>query len=49
MNTQEYIALEDRYGAHNYHPLDVVITQAQGVWVTDVDGKRYMDLSLIHI
>lgn len=43
MNTQDYIALEERYGAHNYHPLDVVITQAQGVWVTDVDGKKYMD------
>jgi ornithine--oxo-acid transaminase len=38
-----FIDLEDRYGAHNYHPLDVVINRADGVWVWDVDGKRYMD------
>ncbi|KAB2923550.1 MAG: ornithine--oxo-acid transaminase [Bacteroidetes bacterium] len=43
MNTNEYIALEERYGAHNYHPLDVVIREARGVWVTDVDGNRYLD------
>jgi len=43
MNTQDYIALEDRYGAHNYHPLDVVITRGEGVWVWDVDGNRYLD------
>jgi ornithine--oxo-acid transaminase len=43
MNTREYIELEERYGAHNYHPLDVVITRGEGVWVTDVDGKRYLD------
>jgi len=43
MNTQEYIELENTYGAHNYKPLDVVIARAQGVWVWDVDGKRYMD------
>ncbi len=43
MNTQDYIALEDRYNAHNYHPLDVVLTRGQGVWLEDVDGKRYMD------
>jgi ornithine--oxo-acid transaminase len=41
--TQELIALEDRFGAHNYHPLDVVIERAEGVWVYDVDGKRYLD------
>ncbi|MBN1135107.1 MAG: ornithine--oxo-acid transaminase [Anaerolineae bacterium] len=41
--TEEYIAIEDRYNAHNYHPLDVVLTRGQGVWVEDVDGKRYMD------
>jgi ornithine--oxo-acid transaminase len=41
--TQEYIALEDSYGAHNYHPLDVVISRADGVWVRDVDGNKYMD------
>ncbi len=43
MNTQEYIALEDQYGAHNYHPLDVVIKSGEGVWVQDVDGRRYLD------
>ncbi len=43
MNTQEYIQLEERYGAHNYHPLDVVIDRAEGVWVYDVDGKKYLD------
>jgi ornithine--oxo-acid transaminase len=43
MNTQEYIAIEDRYNAHNYQPLDVVLTRGDGVWVQDVDGKRYMD------
>lgn len=43
MNTQDFIALEEQYGAHNYHPLDVVITRAQGVWVYDVDGQRYLD------
>jgi ornithine--oxo-acid transaminase len=41
--TEEYIAIEDRYNANNYHPLDVVLTRGQGVWVEDVDGKRYMD------
>jgi ornithine--oxo-acid transaminase len=39
----ELIALEDQFGAHNYHPLDVVIDRAEGVWVYDVDGKRYLD------
>jgi ornithine--oxo-acid transaminase len=43
MLTDDYIALEDRYGAHNYHPLDVVIDHAQGVWVYDVEGNRYLD------
>jgi ornithine--oxo-acid transaminase len=41
--TQDYIAIEDRYNANNYRPLDVVLTRGQGVWVEDVDGKRYMD------
>ena len=41
--SQELIALEDQFGAHNYHPLDVVIERAEGVWVYDVDGKRYLD------
>jgi ornithine--oxo-acid transaminase len=39
----QLIALEDRYGAHNYHPLDVVIESASGAWVTDTDGRRYLD------
>ncbi len=43
MNTKDYIALEEQYGAHNYHPLDVVIEKAEGVWVYDVDGKKYLD------
>jgi ornithine--oxo-acid transaminase len=41
--TNDYIELEEAYGAHNYHPLDVVIERAEGVWVYDVDGKRYLD------
>jgi ornithine--oxo-acid transaminase len=41
--TQDFIALEEQYGAHNYHPLDIVIEKAEGVWVHDVEGKRYMD------
>src|ERR1700758_4895268 len=40
---QEFIQLEENYGAHNYHPLDVVIERAQGCWVYDVDGKKYLD------
>jgi ornithine--oxo-acid transaminase len=43
LKTQEYIDLENQYGAHNYHPLNVVIEKAQGVWVYDVDGNRYLD------
>jgi len=43
MTTQQYIELEERYGAHNYHPLDIIITRGEGVWLTDVDGKRYLD------
>ncbi len=43
LRTQDYIALEERYGAHNYHPLDVVITRGEGVWVYDVEGRRYLD------
>ncbi len=41
--TNDFIELEEKYGAHNYRPLDVVIERAQGVWVYDVDGKRYLD------
>ena len=43
MNTREYIEVENKYGANNYHPLDVVIERGEGVWVYDVDGKRYLD------
>ena len=37
------IALEDAHVAHNYHPLPVVIAEAEGAWVTDVTGRRYLD------
>jgi ornithine--oxo-acid transaminase len=39
----EFIALEDLYGAHNYHPLDVIVERAEGIWVWDVGGKKYLD------
>ncbi len=42
-NSKYYIQLEDQYGAHNYLPLDVVLTKGEGVWVYDVEGKRYLD------
>jgi len=41
--TQDYIALEDQYGARNYKPLDVVITRGEGIWVWDVEGNKYLD------
>lgn len=41
--TQDYIDLETIYGADNYHPLDVVITKGQGVWVWDIEGNQYLD------
>lgn len=43
LSSAELIALEERYGAHNYHPLDVVLSRGEGVWVWDVEGKRYLD------
>src|SRR5690242_553277 len=43
LNTQNFIELENLYGAHNYRPLDVVIERAKGVWVYDCEGKRYLD------
>ncbi len=43
MLTSKYIEIEDQYGAHNYKPLDVVLTRGEGVWVYDVDGNRYLD------
>lgn len=42
-SSQEAIALEERYGAHNYHPLPVVLTRGEGVFLWDVEGKRYYD------
>ncbi|MEM3049168.1 MAG: ornithine--oxo-acid transaminase [Thermoplasmata archaeon] len=44
MKAKDYIELEQRYGAHNYHPLPVVISKAKGVWVWDVEGKKYIDM-----
>lgn len=41
--SQEYISLEDQYGAHNYHPLPVVLSKGEGVFVWDVEGNRYFD------
>jgi len=43
MQTVDYIGLENEYGAHNYHPLDVVVERAEGAWVWDIDGRRYLD------
>ncbi|MGB3904759.1 MAG: aminotransferase class III-fold pyridoxal phosphate-dependent enzyme, partial [Anaerolineae bacterium] len=43
METEDYIALEDTYNARNYEPLDVVLERGEGVWVWDVEGKRYLD------
>jgi len=43
MKTKDFIDVEGLYGAHNYHPLDVVIARGKGVWVWDVEGKKYLD------
>lgn len=43
MNTQDYIRREEKYGAHNYHPLPVVLDRGEGVFVWDVEGRRYYD------
>jgi ornithine--oxo-acid transaminase len=43
MKSQHFVELEEKYGAHNYHPLDVVIERGEGVWVYDVDGNKYLD------
>jgi ornithine--oxo-acid transaminase len=43
MDSNAYIQLEENYGAHNYRPLDVVLTRGQGIWVWDVEGNRYLD------
>ena len=43
MESSDYIALEDKYGAHNYHPLPVVLSKGEGVFIWDVEGKKYYD------
>lgn len=43
LHTNDYIEAEERHGAHNYHPLPVVVDRAEGAWVTDVEGRRYLD------
>ncbi len=43
MDAHDYITLEETYGAHNYHPLEVVLERGEGVWVWDVAGRRYLD------
>ncbi len=43
-SSKEIIEVTERYGAHNYHPLPVVIAKAEGVWVEDPEGNRYMDM-----
>lgn len=43
MSADDYIALEERYGVRNYKPLDVVLVKGNGIWVEDIEGKRFMD------
>ncbi len=43
MDSKDLIAIEDIYGAHNYHPLDVVVAEAKGIWMYDVEGRKYLD------
>jgi ornithine--oxo-acid transaminase len=43
MKTQEFIDLENQFGAHNYKPLDVVLCRGEGIWVWDVEGNKYLD------
>ncbi|MGD9235153.1 MAG: ornithine--oxo-acid transaminase [Desulfobacterales bacterium] len=43
MKAQDYINLEDEFGAHNYKPLDVVLQRGEGIWIWDVEGNKYMD------
>jgi ornithine--oxo-acid transaminase len=42
-NTETYLALEEEHAAHNYHPLEVVVSHGDGAWVTDIAGRRYLD------
>ena len=41
--TEAAISVDDRYAAHNYSPLPIVAASAEGVWITDVEGRRYLD------
>ena len=43
-SSKELMEMEATYGAHNYHPLPVVIAKAEGIWVEDPEGKRYIDM-----
>src|SRR6185369_7935337 len=43
MRAEDFISTEHRLGAHNYKPLDVILSRGEGVWLGDVDGKRYLD------
>jgi ornithine--oxo-acid transaminase len=43
MSTRDYIEREEKYGAHNYHPLPVVLERGEGVYVWDVEGRKYFD------
>lgn len=43
MDSRDFILLEELYGAHNYHPLDAVLTKGKGIWVWDVEGRKYLD------
>ncbi len=49
MHAAELISIENQYGAHNYHPLDVVIERASGPWVWDVEGKKYLEIGRAHV
>ena len=44
MNSKEIIEMTEKYGAHNYHPLPIVISRAEGIWVYDPEGKKYIDM-----
>ncbi len=43
MNQQDLLSEVDRYSAHNYHPLPIVLSRGEGVWVWDVEGNKYLD------
>jgi ornithine--oxo-acid transaminase len=43
MRASSFISVEEKYGAHNYNPLDVVLERGEGIWVWDVDGNQYLD------